>query len=151
MLWRGMPLVAEGRHQRHAAINGIVKQGLMSAHIPSRLDTTGLMRSDGKRPDGVTLAPSKSGCLLVWDATSLDTLAASYRVHSTYQCAGEGYCSSGGEEEQKISGSRVPPGHQFAPIATGPRITSLPGVGMQDQTGDRRTQINGVPGSASVA
>ena len=60
---------SEGRHQQHAAINAIVKNGLMSAHIPSRLEPTGLMKSDGKRPDGATMAPWKSGCILVWDGT----------------------------------------------------------------------------------
>ena len=74
---------SEGRYQWHAAIKGIVQQVMMSAHIPSRLEPTGLMRLDGKRPDGVTLAPWKSGCLLVWDATCLDILAALYRVHPT--------------------------------------------------------------------
>ena len=70
---------SEGRHQRHAALNDIIKRGLSSAHVPSRLEPTGLNRSDGKRPDGVTLAPWHSGCLLVWDATCPDTLAPSYR------------------------------------------------------------------------
>ena len=48
---------SEGRHFRHSALNDIVKRGLSAAHIPSRLEPTGLLRSDGKRPDGVTLAP----------------------------------------------------------------------------------------------
>ena len=61
----------------------IYKQGLTYAHIPSRMERTGLMRSDGKRPDGATLAPWKSGCLLVWNATCADTLGASYRVYAT--------------------------------------------------------------------
>ena len=73
---------SEGRHQRHAAVNDIIKRSLSAAHIPSRLEPTGLLRSDGKRPDGVTLAPWKSGCLLVWDATCPDTLALSYRAHA---------------------------------------------------------------------
>ena len=45
------------------------EEGLMTAHIPSRLEPTGLMRSDGKRPDGATMSPWKSGCILVWDGT----------------------------------------------------------------------------------
>ena len=72
---------SERRHQWHVAIKGIVQQVMMSAHISSQLEPTGLMRLDGKRPDGVTLAPWKSGRLLVWDATCLDT--ALYRVHAT--------------------------------------------------------------------
>ena len=57
---------SEGRHQWHAAIKGIVQQVMMSAHIPSRLEPTGLMRLDGKRPDGVTLGPME-----VWLFTSV--------------------------------------------------------------------------------
>ena len=72
---------SEGRHFRHSALN--VKRGLSAAHIPSRLEPTGLLRSDGKRPDGVTLAPWSSGCLLVWDATCPDTFAISYRAQAT--------------------------------------------------------------------
>ena len=114
---------SEGRYQWHAAIKGIVQQ-VMSAHIPSRLEPTGLMKLDRKRPDGVTLAPWKSGCLLVWDATCLDTLAALYRVHVT---------SVPGKVERKNRKYQgLPPGHLFAPITTietlgtiGPRITSL--------------------------
>ena len=39
------------RHQRHAALNDIIKQGLSAAHVPSRLEPVGLSRSDGKTPD----------------------------------------------------------------------------------------------------
>ena len=39
------------------------------AHLSSRLEPTGLSRSDGKRPHGVTLVPWKGGRLLVWNAT----------------------------------------------------------------------------------
>ena len=62
-----------GRFQRHTALNDIMKYALSAAHVPSRLEPTGLLRSDGKRPDGVTLAPWKCGQLLVWDATCPDT------------------------------------------------------------------------------
>ena len=96
----------------------------MSVHIPSRLEPTGFMRLDGKRPDGVTLAPWKSGCLLVWDATYLDALAALHRVRAT---------SVPGKVERKSRKYQgLPPGHLFVPITTietlgaiGPRITSL--------------------------
>ena len=71
---------SEGRHLRHAAL---VKRGMAAAHVPSRLEPTGLLRSDGKRPDGVTLAPWRSGRLLVWDATCPDTFATSCRAQAT--------------------------------------------------------------------
>ena len=41
-------------------------------------EPTGLCRPDGKRPDGVTIIPWKSGCTIVWDATFTDTFAASH-------------------------------------------------------------------------
>ena len=56
---------SEGRHHRHAALNDIVHMALTAAHIPSRLDPSGIFRSDGKRPDGITVVPWKSGRLLV--------------------------------------------------------------------------------------
>ena len=44
-------------------------KALSIAHIPSRLEPSGLDSSDGKRPDGITMVPWKSGNPLVWDAT----------------------------------------------------------------------------------
>ena len=69
---------SEGRHHRHAAINDILYRALSSAKIPSKLEPSGLLCSDGKRPDGVTMVPWKQGKPLVWDATCPDTLAPSY-------------------------------------------------------------------------
>jgi hypothetical protein len=51
---------------------------MTAAKIPSRLEPSGLFRSDGKRPDGVTIVPWQCGKLLVWDATCPDTYAPSY-------------------------------------------------------------------------
>ena len=45
-----------GYQSRHAAIN-VIKRALSSAQIPSMLEPTGLSRSNGKRPDGLTIAP----------------------------------------------------------------------------------------------
>ena len=50
-----------GRHYRHAALNEIIHRALTTSHIPSRLEPTGLDRSDGKRPDGITMVPWKNG------------------------------------------------------------------------------------------
>ena len=47
----------------------------------------GLSRSDGKRPDGMTIVPWSSGKCAVWDVTVIDTMANSY-LNSTSVTAG---------------------------------------------------------------
>ena len=64
-----------GCHFHHAALNDIIHRALSAAHIPSHLEPSGLAQADGKRPNGITLAPRKCGQLLVWDATCPDTYA----------------------------------------------------------------------------
>ena len=54
---------SEGRHYRHSAVNDILHRALRSAQVPARLEPSGLTRSDGKRPDGATLAPWRRGSL----------------------------------------------------------------------------------------
>ncbi|KAK5644934.1 hypothetical protein RI129_006234 [Pyrocoelia pectoralis] len=66
-----------GRSSRHRELNTIIRQALSAAHIPSRLEPNGLIRSDGKRPDGITEIPWINGKHLVWDATCSDTMAPS--------------------------------------------------------------------------
>ena len=51
---------------------------MSAGNIPSRLEPSGLYRSDGKRPDGITIAPWERGRTLIWDATCIDTFAPSY-------------------------------------------------------------------------
>ena len=46
-----------GRCSRQAQVNDIIKRALSSAHIPSILEPNGVSRSDGKRPDGMTIYP----------------------------------------------------------------------------------------------
>ena len=50
---------------------------LVAAKVPSRLEPNSLYRFDGKRPDGMSLAPWKNGKCLIWDATCPDTYAPS--------------------------------------------------------------------------
>ena len=46
-----------GRHSRHHALNDLIHRAFTSAGLPSLLEPPGICRSDGKRPDGVTLVP----------------------------------------------------------------------------------------------
>ena len=54
-----------------------MKQALSSIKVPSILEPYGLTRTDGKRPDGITLAPWEEGKQLVWDVFCVDLLAPS--------------------------------------------------------------------------
>ncbi|KAJ0176783.1 hypothetical protein K1T71_007962 [Dendrolimus kikuchii] len=67
-----------GRIPRHAALNDIIRRALVTTGTPAILEPNGLCRDDGKRPDGMSLVPWKMGRPLVWDATCVDTLAASH-------------------------------------------------------------------------
>ncbi|CAH2232150.1 jg20825 [Pararge aegeria aegeria] len=67
-----------GRFSRYSTINDIIRRSLATAHVPAVLEPIGLARSDGKRPDGMTLIPWRLGRSLLWDATCVDTLAASH-------------------------------------------------------------------------
>jgi len=60
---------------------------LSRAGIPSSKEPSGLIRSDGKRPDGLTLIPWQRGKSLTWDVTVADTLAASH-LSTTSRVAG---------------------------------------------------------------
>ena len=71
-----------GRHPRHAALNDIVKRGLLRAGLPSVLEPPGLDRGDGKRPDGITVYPFREGKSLVWDCTCVDTFARTHLINS---------------------------------------------------------------------
>ena len=70
---------SKGRHPRHSAINVIIQKALSSINVPSKFEPSGLYRSDGKRLDGASIIPWKSGKALVWDFTCTDTLALSYQ------------------------------------------------------------------------
>ena len=70
-----------GRSARHHNLNDLVWRALGKANIPSVKEPTGLFRSDGKRPDGLsrlTLIPWKNIKCVTWDVTVTDTLAQSY-------------------------------------------------------------------------
>ena len=105
---------SEGRHSRHAALNEIVHRTLSAAGVPSRLEPPGLLRSDGKRPDGMTLVPWSAGRPLVWDATCPDTYASSYRGRATREAG----CVAALAEEKKCGKySHLAPSYIFQPVS----------------------------------
>jgi len=67
-----------GRPARHNALNDLVSRAMVSAGIPCTKEPRGLSRSDGKRPDGLSLVPWEAGKPLTSDMTVICPLADSY-------------------------------------------------------------------------
>ena len=111
-----MALVArysEGRHHGHAELNQIIYRSLISARIPSRLEPSDIYRSDGRRPDGVTIVPWERGKALVWDATCPDTLASSYSVRASREA---GAVASYAENRKDDIYANLNLNHIFVPV-----------------------------------
>ena len=92
----------------------IVHRSLVAAKIPARLEPSGLQRSDGKRPDGVTVVPWRSGKLLTWDVTCPDTFAPSYTSSATSE-AGAVAALAEGRKQSKYT--CLEPIYSFTPVA----------------------------------
>ena len=113
-----------GCYHRHAAVNDVIHHALVAAGVPSRLEPTGLSRSDGKCPDGLSLIPWERGRPLVWDVTVPDSLAVSYR---SVALSGVGFVATFAESKKILKYSHLPPSYLFCPIA----IESLGALGAQ--------------------
>ena len=102
------------RHPRHMAINDIIKRSLASAKVSAHLEPAGICRSDGKRPDGATIMPWKSGRVLVWDATCPDTFAPS---HLQLAIREAGAVADQAERKKKDKYAELAATHHFVPVA----------------------------------
>jgi len=74
---------ASGRTARHYALNELVASAFVSLDIPVTKELNGLSRSDGKRPDGLSLIPWQEGKPLCWDVTVIFPLVNSYLQSAT--------------------------------------------------------------------
>ena len=135
----------EGRHHRPAALNDIIHRALTSAHVPARLEPQGMLRSDGKRPDGVSVVPWMSGKCLVWDVTCVDIFAPSYRSLAVQGPSIVAARAESLKEEKYIDFLDT---HEFAPIAVetsgvlGPRtLTFVKELGrrLRSHTGEEKS------------
>ena len=61
---------------RHHNIIDLIYWDLIRAGVPSTKEPSGLSRTDGKRPDGLTLIPWQWAKSLIWDVTVADMLAS---------------------------------------------------------------------------
>ena len=66
-----------GRMSRHQHLNDVIWRAVVRAGVPATKEPVGLLRTDGKRPDGLTQIPWNEGKCVTWDVTVTDTLAAS--------------------------------------------------------------------------
>jgi len=78
-----------GRTARHHGLNDLIWTiGLSAkADIAATKEPSGLLRTKGKQPDGVTVLPWKNGRCATWDFTVTDTMAQSY-LHNTPRTSG---------------------------------------------------------------
>jgi len=74
-------LYAPGKSARHHALNDLVARSFASAGVSVTKEPAGLFRSDGKRPDGVSLVPWQSDKSLCWDVTVTCPLAVDRASH----------------------------------------------------------------------
>ena len=84
------------------------------AKIPASIEPVGLLRNDGKRPDGVTLIPWKQGKCLAWDFTMQDTFANSHLPHTLLK-QGSAADLSALSKTQKYA--NIAQTHIFTPVA----------------------------------
>jgi hypothetical protein len=77
----------KGQHVTTIVLNDVVVRTLTKAGVPVQKEPLGLVRKDGKRPDGVTLIPWQYGRCLTSDVTVVDSIASSYISESQRQPA----------------------------------------------------------------
>ena len=104
---------SEGRIPQHMAVNDIICRFLVSAGVRSHLEPGGLCRSDGKRPDGVSIIPWKDGKPIIWDATCPDTYAPS---HQDVSATGAGKVAEQAEQVKCSKYALLQKKYTFVPV-----------------------------------
>jgi len=69
---------APGRSARHHAMNDLIVRSFASAGVIVTKEPYGLFRTDGKRPDDLTLVPWQSSKYMCWDGTVICPLVEYY-------------------------------------------------------------------------
>jgi len=103
-----------GRQSRHHYLNDLIWRALTRAGIPATKEPNGLARTDGKRPDGLTLVPWREGKTVTWDVTVAYTVAGSY-LPITSNTAGA--AAAAAAERKTAKYTELLRHHLFVPIA----------------------------------
>ena len=111
------------------------------AHIPAVKEPVGLMRQDGKRPDGTTILPWSRGKPLAWDVTVPDTYADAH-VANTAREAGAAANHASANKITKYS--QLSSTHIFFPVAIETAGTwHYQAVELRQEIGRRTANITG--------
>jgi hypothetical protein len=105
---------APGKTARHHALNDLIAKAFTSAGLPVTKEPNGLFRSDGKRPDGLTLIPWREGRCLCWDVTVICPLAASYLPSA---CGASGSVAELAADRKTQKYQTLLADYHFAPLA----------------------------------
>ncbi|GAV08577.1 hypothetical protein RvY_18243 [Ramazzottius varieornatus] len=76
----------------------MIHRALTSCQVHNIREPNGLLRDDGRRPDGLKLVPWCQGKALAWDVTVVDTLAQTYLQGSTERV---GFAANQAEEKKQ--------------------------------------------------
>ena len=123
----------------HNICYSILQRALSAAGVPSRLEPSGLVRSDGKRPDVVTMVPWSSGKPLIWDAPCPDTLAPSHVSVAVYS---PGSVAGAAEVKKCAKYKSLNHSYSFTPVAIetlgafGPMSLKFPRALGMEQSGE---------------
>jgi len=130
-----------GRHLRHRLLNDIIWRSLGRAQFPALKEPNGLFRTDGKRPDGVTILPWARGKCVAWDATTPDTLAKSH-IDKTKNSSGA--AAEFAAEKKSTKYSDINQSHIFVPIAVETMGSwSSSSLNFINELGKRLTNVTG--------
>ena len=134
---------SQGRLTRHSLLNDTIQRALSRAGVQATREPVGLLRNDGKRPDGCTVVAWSRGKCLAWDATTPDTLAASHLADSS-QTPASAAERAASLKIQKYS--EIIKTHLFCAVAVetmGP--INKDGTDFLSEIGRRATKISGDP------
>jgi len=95
-------------------LNDLVARAFVAAGVPVDKEPVGLVRQDGKRPDGLTLIPFEGGRSLTWDVTVVCTTADSY-IDLAIQ--GPGCVVEMAASRKEVKNATLQTHYDFQPIA----------------------------------
>ena len=113
-----------------------------TASVPFFREPNGLFRSDGRRPDLLTLITWHEGRCLAWDATAVNTLAASY-IHASSTAVGS--VAEGASERKEAKYSAISQTHFHSARSRYSRGNQQKGVKFLSELANRLTLVTDDP------